>query len=87
LDKDIHDEEDLYESDKSQHHNVAPEYKGLIAIHAGKSKGGIEAWFKVDPDKAKRISLSEQQLEKAAITHGKEIVRYCKIFLPSLFYG
>jgi len=75
-DKDTHDEEDLYESDKSQHHNVAPEYKGLIAIHAGKSKGGIEAWFKVDPDKAKRISLSEQQLEKAAITHGKEIVRF-----------
>ncbi|MCI26860.1 phosphoinositide phospholipase C 2-like, partial [Trifolium medium] len=52
LDKDIHDEEELSESDKS-HHNVAPEYKGLIAIHAGKSKGGIEAWFKVDPDKAK----------------------------------
>ncbi|XP_058748203.1 phosphoinositide phospholipase C 2-like isoform X1 [Vicia villosa] len=76
LDKeDIHDEEDLDESDKS-HHHIAPEYKGLIAIHAGKSKGGIEAWLKVDPEKARRISLSEQQLEKAVITHGKEIVRF-----------
>lgn len=71
----FHDEEELSESDKS-HHNVAPEYKGLIAIHAGKSKGGIDAWLKIDPEKARRISLSEQQLEKAAITHGKEVVRY-----------
>lgn len=74
--EDIHDEEDPDESDKS-HHHVAPEYKGLIAIHAGKSKGGIDAWLKVDPEKVRRISLSEQQLEKAVITHGKEIVRYC----------
>ena len=73
--EDFHDEEELSESDKS-HHHVAPEYKGLIAIHAGKPKGGIDAWLKVDPEKARRISLSEQQLEKAAITHGKEIVRY-----------
>jgi len=30
----------------------------------------------VDPDKVRRLSLSEQQLEKAVVTHGKEIVRF-----------
>ncbi|KAI5434101.1 1-phosphatidylinositol phosphodiesterase, variant 2 [Lathyrus oleraceus] len=85
LDKeDIHDEEDPDESDKL-HHHVAPEYKGLIAIHAGKSKGGIEAWLKVDPEKASRISLSEQQLEKAVITHGKEIVRFTQKNIVRVF--
>lgn len=72
----LNDEEDLDEADKS-HHNEAPEYRHLIAIHAGKPKGGLEAWLKVDPDKVRRVSLSEQQLEKATVTHGKEIVRYC----------
>jgi len=32
--------------------------------------------LKVEPDKVRRLSLSESQLEKAAETYGKEIVRY-----------
>lgn len=67
------DEEDL-DDGKSQQ-NEPPEYKGLIAIHAGKPKGGLEECLKVDPNKVRRLSMSEQQLEKAAETHGKEIVR------------
>lgn len=39
----------------------------------------------MDPDKVRRLSLSEQQLEKAAINHGKQIVRYCKLIRASLF--
>ncbi|KAE9596197.1 hypothetical protein Lal_00048752 [Lupinus albus] len=73
--EDLNDEEDSDESDKS-HHNEAPEYRSLIAIHAGKPKGGITEWLKVDPDKVRRLSLSEQHLEKAAITLGKDIVRF-----------
>ncbi|OIW04103.1 hypothetical protein TanjilG_00663 [Lupinus angustifolius] len=73
--EDLNDEEDSDESDKS-HPNEAPEYRSLIAIHAGKPKGGITEWLKVDPDKVRRLSISEQQLEKAAITLGKEIVRF-----------
>ncbi|MED6209443.1 1-phosphatidylinositol phosphodiesterase [Stylosanthes scabra] len=69
-------EEDLDEGDKSSHHGEAPEYRRLIAIHAGKPKGGITECLKVDPEKVTRLSLSEQQLEKAAITYGKEIVRF-----------
>lgn len=67
------DEEDS--DDKSQH-NEAPEYRKLIAIHAGKPKGGMKECLKVDPDKVRRLSLSEQQLENAVGTYGKDIVRF-----------
>ncbi|KAH7840734.1 hypothetical protein Vadar_020912 [Vaccinium darrowii] len=64
------------EMDDTDEQIAAPEYKRLIAIHAGKGKGGLSDWLRVDPDKVRRLSLSEQELEKAAITHGKEIVRF-----------
>lgn len=70
------DEEDLDDGDTKSQQIAAPEYKRLIAIHAGKGKGGLTDWLRVDPDKVRRLSLSEQELEKAAITHGKEIVRF-----------
>ncbi|MBA0748257.1 hypothetical protein Gogos_005102 [Gossypium gossypioides] len=70
------DEEDLDDDGDKSQHALAPEYKRLIAIHAGKPKGGLEECLRVDPDKVRRLSMSEQQLEKAAITHGKEIVRF-----------
>ncbi|XP_002533650.2 phosphoinositide phospholipase C 2 [Ricinus communis] len=77
LDEDNNDDEDAApDGDNKSQQNIAPEYKHLIAIHAGKPKGGIEECLKVDPDKVRRLSLSEQQLEKAAETHGKEIVRF-----------
>ena len=75
MDEDLNDEEEFDESDKS-HHNEAPEYRHLIAIHAGKPKGGLVECLKVDPEKVRRLSLSEQQLEKAAINYGQQIVRY-----------
>lgn len=76
LDEDSNDEEDTEDGDLKSSQNLAPEYKNLIAIHAGKPKGGIDACLKVDPEKVRRLSLSEQQLEKAVLTHGKQIVRY-----------
>ncbi|GFY83776.1 phospholipase C 2 [Actinidia rufa] len=56
--------------------NAAPEYKHLIAIHAEKTKGAIKEWLRVDPNKVRRISLSEQRLEKTVITNGTDIVRF-----------
>lgn len=32
--------------------------------------------LKVDPDKIRRLSLSEQQLEKAVASHGADVIRY-----------
>lgn len=73
------DDEDEYDDDDEINTSKkfeAPEYTRLISIHAGKPKGGLSAALKVDPDKIRRLSLSEQQLEKAASRYGKEIVRY-----------
>ncbi|KAI3458553.1 hypothetical protein Pfo_015216 [Paulownia fortunei] len=74
-DLDEDDEDDDGEDPKAQQ-NEAPEYKRLIAIHAGKGKGGMQEWLRVDPNKVRRLSLSEQELEKAIITYGKDIVRF-----------
>ncbi|XP_034220238.1 phosphoinositide phospholipase C 2-like isoform X3 [Prunus dulcis] len=55
--------------------NAIPEYKQLIAIHAGKPKGGLDIWH-IDPIKVRRLSLSEQELENATRTRGSDIVRF-----------
>lgn len=85
MDTDEDDEKDPKIQDK-----VTPEYRNLIAIPAGKGKGGMQAWLKVDPTKVRRISLSEQELEDAVSEYGKDIVRYkCTIIcciIALLFY-
>ncbi|KAA8534073.1 hypothetical protein F0562_031734 [Nyssa sinensis] len=70
------DEEDLDDEDLKSQRIAAPEYKNLIAIHAGKGKGGLQDWLRVDPNKVSRLSLSEHELLKAVVTHGKDIVRF-----------
>ncbi|XP_074280423.1 phosphoinositide phospholipase C 2 isoform X2 [Silene latifolia] len=70
--EDKEEDDDISESHKFD----APEYKRLIAIHAGKPKGGLTAALKVDPDKVRRLSLSEQELEKAVIKYGEAILRF-----------
>ncbi|KAL2940588.1 Phosphoinositide phospholipase C 2 [Bienertia sinuspersici] len=66
------DDDDINKSKKFE----SPEYLRLIAIQAGKPKGGLGIALKVDPNKVRRLSLSEPQLEKAATHHGREIVRF-----------
>ncbi|CAA6654763.1 unnamed protein product [Spirodela intermedia] len=56
--------------------NSSPEYRQLITITAGKPKGGLKEALKVDPNKVRRLSLSEQELERAARSYGKDIVRF-----------
>ncbi|PHT44758.1 Phosphoinositide phospholipase C 6 [Capsicum baccatum] len=72
------DSDKSYEDDDESIHrpHVASAYKRLIAIHAGKPKGGLKEALKIDPDKVRRLSLSEQALEKAAESHGTDIVRF-----------
>ncbi|WVZ06498.1 hypothetical protein V8G54_019844 [Vigna mungo] len=53
----------------------APEYKRLITIHAGKPKGEIQDELKA-AGKVRRLSLSEQALEKASESYGADIVRF-----------
>ncbi|KAM0051214.1 putative phosphoinositide phospholipase C [Helianthus debilis subsp. tardiflorus] len=81
------DKNNKYESDESDHDNEdsehyikkadsCPAYKNLIAIHAGKPKGGLEEALKVEKDKVRRLSLAEQELEKAAERHQQLIIRF-----------
>lgn len=73
------DVEDFEEQDQKL--NPAPAYKRLIAIHAGKPKGSLKEALKVEPDKVRRLSLSEQALEKAVESHGEDVVRYRLLML------
>ncbi|XP_021732471.1 phosphoinositide phospholipase C 2-like isoform X1 [Chenopodium quinoa] len=76
-DGDVDDDDEEVDDDINKSKKFeAPEYTRLIAIHAGKPKGGLSEALKVDPNKVRRLSLSEQQLEKAASRYGKEIVRF-----------
>ncbi|WOL08486.1 phosphoinositide phospholipase C 2-like [Canna indica] len=62
--------------DQKVRQNPPLEYKRLITIRAGKPKGHISEALKDDPDKVRRLSLSEQELEKAAATHGADLIRF-----------
>lgn len=76
-DQDDDEDEDDYDDDEDgegDEDNAVPEYKELIAIHAGKPKGKPQRWLS-DEVKVKRLSLSEQELEDAAMTNRTDIVR------------
>ncbi|XP_027941563.1 phosphoinositide phospholipase C 6-like [Vigna unguiculata] len=69
------DEESLNARDKKPDQQGAPEYKRLITIHAGKPKGPVKDHLNVVGG-VKRLSLSEQELERASTTYGSDIVRF-----------
>ena len=75
-DEQYHEDEDHEDGDQFPHQPVAPEYKSLIAISAKKGKGELSDSLKSDPHKVTRLSLSEQVLVKAVVSHGPEIIRY-----------
>ncbi|KAJ4970199.1 hypothetical protein NE237_003298 [Protea cynaroides] len=75
-DCDPQDDEDMDDSYSYSRQLGAPEYKHLITIPAGKPKEGLELALKVKPDKVRRLSLSEQALEKATLSLGTELVRF-----------
>ena len=60
--------------DEKSYQQGAPEYKSLITIHAGKPKGDVQDDLKV-VGQVRRLSLSEQKLEKASESYGPDIVR------------
>ncbi|XP_058075013.1 phosphoinositide phospholipase C 6-like isoform X2 [Magnolia sinica] len=70
------EEEDFDDSDNKLLKNSAPQYKRLIAIRAGKKKGGLKKSLKTCTDEVRRLSLSEQELVKGAASHGTDLVRF-----------
>ncbi|XBH69105.1 hypothetical protein VPH35_097091 [Triticum aestivum] len=73
---DDEDDEESEEEDPKFQPDTACEYRKLITIHAGKPKGRMRDALKVDPDKVRRLSLSETQLGKATASHGADIIRF-----------
>lgn len=65
-------DQDCEDTNASQRH----EYRRLITIHAGKPKGSLKEALRVSEDKVRRLSLSEQELEKATSSHGTDLVRF-----------
>ncbi|MBA0622711.1 hypothetical protein Godav_008227, partial [Gossypium davidsonii] len=58
----------------------APGYKSLIAIPGGKITGRLKEALKVEPDKVRRLSLSEQALEKATVSYGTDLKNFLRIY-------
>ncbi|KAJ4834701.1 hypothetical protein Tsubulata_003607 [Turnera subulata] len=74
-DDSMEDDDDITE-DSDDDHLEGTLYKRLIAIHAGKPKGGLKEALQLEANKVRRLSLSEQALEKAAEDHGADVVRF-----------
>lgn len=74
-DDDDDDEDTDDEGGKNTRKNLPREYKRIITIRAGKPKGHISEALKDDPNQVRRLSLSEQELAKAAASHGADIIR------------
>ncbi|XP_073130421.1 phosphoinositide phospholipase C 6-like isoform X2 [Henckelia pumila] len=74
-DSDQEDEDIGFVRQKSSNMS-APEYKRLIAIHAGKVKKGLRHALRNVSGKVNRLSLSEQTLERAAASYPMDVVRF-----------
>nr|XP_043631185.1 phosphoinositide phospholipase C 6-like [Erigeron canadensis] len=74
----VGDFEDEYEDIENEKcgQKAPPEYIQLIGIHAAKAKKGLRKALMVETGKGKRLSLSEQTLEKAASLYGTDLVRF-----------
>nr|KAJ0194288.1 hypothetical protein LSAT_V11C800394360 [Lactuca sativa] len=79
------DYEDDDNEDEKSGHQTALEYKHLIAIHASKPKKGTRKALMDEPGKAKRLSVSEQALQRAASLYGADIVRFTQKYILRVF--
>ncbi|KAJ7283091.1 hypothetical protein O6H91_Y348500 [Diphasiastrum complanatum] len=77
------------ESETKKLKNAAPEYKKIITIRAGKPKGSsLKDALTVGDEDAKRVSLSEPQLEKLAKAHPSQIIRFTQKHILRVYpYG
>ncbi|KAL3653475.1 Phosphoinositide phospholipase C 6 [Castilleja foliolosa] len=81
--KDLSDDEPENEEksdsddEDNQKSGAAPEYKRIIAIHAGNAKNkSLMHVLKHTSNNAVRLSLSEQELEKAAALHATDVIKF-----------
>ncbi|CAL9101267.1 unnamed protein product [Musa textilis] len=82
-----HELNEHYQEEDPEEGNGKPpiKYKHLIAIAAKKMQGDLTEALKIDPHKVTRLSLSELALEKAASSHGTELIRFTQRNLLRIF--
>ncbi|CAH1438749.1 unnamed protein product [Lactuca virosa] len=73
---DFDDEEDEDVENEKPGQKAVLEYNQLIGIHAAKAKNGLRKALMVGSGRGKRLSLSEQTLERAASLYGTDLVRF-----------
>ncbi|CAI9273748.1 unnamed protein product [Lactuca saligna] len=76
VDSEDESDEDEDVENKKPGRKAAVEYKQLIGIHAIKAKNGLRKALMVGSGRGKRLSLSEQTLERAASLYGTDLVRF-----------
>ncbi|XP_042051444.1 phosphoinositide phospholipase C 6-like isoform X1 [Salvia splendens] len=65
---------------------AAPEYKRLIAIHAGNAKKkSLRQVLRLRIDRARRLSLSEHELKRATSLYASDIVRFTQKHLLRVY--
>uniref|UniRef100_M4DKK0 Phosphoinositide phospholipase C n=1 Tax=Brassica campestris TaxID=3711 RepID=M4DKK0_BRACM len=67
---------DQQEEEEEASEEQKPVYKRLITIHAGKPKGSVKEEMKVAVDKVRRLSLSEQELDRTCSSNSQDVVRF-----------
>ncbi|KAF1863854.1 hypothetical protein Lal_00030971 [Lupinus albus] len=77
-------EQDDFDDQVEEDDAIGLGYRDLISIHAGKPKGKIENWL-IHHGQARRVSLSEQELEEIATKHGTDIVRFTQTNLVRIY--
>ncbi|CAN8284781.1 unnamed protein product [Cochlearia groenlandica] len=74
--QDCESKSDSDQEDEEASEDQKPAYKRLITIHAGKPKGTVKEEMKSTVDKVRRLSLSEQELDKSCSSNGQDVVRF-----------
>ncbi|KAL7612428.1 hypothetical protein Lser_V15G08984 [Lactuca serriola] len=74
IDFDDEENEDLENEKLGQ--KAVVKYNQLIGIHTAKAKNGLRKALRVGSGRGKRLSLSEQTLERAASLYGTDLVRF-----------
>ncbi|GMH12714.1 hypothetical protein Nepgr_014555 [Nepenthes gracilis] len=84
IDSEGNEQNQLVYEDEMQH-TKSVAYKRLIAIPSVPRRKKMEESLKVDPDNVGRLSLSEQAVEKAANSHGTDLVRFTQKNILRIF--
>ncbi|EOA28382.1 hypothetical protein CARUB_v10024587mg [Capsella rubella] len=76
FDQDCESKSDSDQEDEEASEDQKPAYKRLITIHAGKPKGAVKEEMKAVVDKVRRLSLSEQELDRTCSSNSQDVVRF-----------